>query len=125
MSVSTMPLRILVAEDDALIGMLLDEMLTDMGHHVCAVVATEADAVAAAALYKPDLAIVDARLADGSGVHAVDAMLRLGPMPHVFVTGDASGVQRSRPGAVVIEKPFREPDLVRAIQRALDAAGAR
>jgi two-component system, response regulator PdtaR len=125
MPVSVTALRILVAEDDPLIGILLDEMLVEMGHEVCAVVASEAEAVAAAGQHKPDLVIVDARLGDGSGVHAVDAMLRLGPMPHVFVTGDATSVRRSRPEAVVIEKPFREPDLVDAIQRAIDAVDVR
>ena len=40
-------LRILIVEDDALIGMLLAEMLEDMGHGLCAIEATEADAVTA------------------------------------------------------------------------------
>jgi two-component system, response regulator PdtaR len=41
-------LRILVVEDDALFGMLLAELLAMMGHDVCGIEATEADAVAAA-----------------------------------------------------------------------------
>ena len=46
-------LRILVVEDDALIGMLLAEVLVGMGHEVCAIEANEADAVAAAARCRP------------------------------------------------------------------------
>ena len=34
----------------------------------------------------------------------------------------ASGVRALRPDAVMIQKPFREADLARGIQRALDAA---
>jgi len=39
-------LRVLVVEDNATIGMLLGEMRAEMGHHVCGVEATEAEAVA-------------------------------------------------------------------------------
>jgi two-component system, response regulator PdtaR len=38
-------LRILVVEDDALIAMLLAELLAGLGHNVCATAATEAHAV--------------------------------------------------------------------------------
>jgi two-component system, response regulator PdtaR len=117
-------LRILVIEDNALIGILLAEMLAAMGHDVCAIEATEADAVRAAVRCRPDLMIVDARLGEGSGVSAVEEILRAGPIPHLFVSGDTSRVQALRPGAVVIQKPFRESDLARAIQRALGATAA-
>jgi CheY-like chemotaxis protein len=101
--------------------MLLADVLAEMGHDVCAIEATEANAVAAAVRCKPDLMIVDARLGDGSGVSAVKEILRAGFVPHVFVSGETSSIQAQRPDAVVIQKPFREPDLARAIQRALGA----
>jgi two-component system, response regulator PdtaR len=116
------PHRILVVEDDALIAMLLTEMLGDLGHAVCATVATEADAVAAARRYEPDLMIVDAGLARGSGVAAVKQILRLGPLAYVFITGDVERVRACEPGAIVVRKPFRQAELARAIDRALDAA---
>jgi DNA-binding response OmpR family regulator len=114
-------LNVLVVEDEALIGMLLADALVAMGHDVCAIVATEANAVAAAARCNPDLMIVDVRLRDGSGISAVEEILRNGWVPHVFVSGETSSVQTLRPGAIVIQKPFRDMDLDRAIQRALDA----
>ena len=76
-------LRVLVIEDNALIAMLLSEMLTGMGHFVCATAATESEAVVAAAHYGPDLMIVDAGLGQGSGVSAVEEILRAGPLAHV------------------------------------------
>jgi CheY-like chemotaxis protein len=48
-------LRVLVVEDDALIVMLLSELLVGMGHDVCAIAGTEAEAVSAATRYDPDL----------------------------------------------------------------------
>ena len=86
-------LRVLVAEDDLLIGMLLAEMLATMGHDVCAIEATEADAVTAAARYKPELIIVDGRLGDASGISAVEEIRRTGPVPHLFVSSDVSQVK--------------------------------
>jgi CheY-like chemotaxis protein len=114
-------LRVLVVEDDALIAMLLAEVLVAMGHEVCATAATEADAVTAASRFKPDLMIVDASLGRGSGVSAVEQILLAGPVAHVFMSGEAARVRERRPDAVVLRKPFREPELVRAIDIALDA----
>jgi two-component system, response regulator PdtaR len=116
----TKALRIMVVEDDALIGMLLTEMLEGMGHDVCAVACTEPEAVEAALRCKPDLMLVDARLRHGSGLAAVTEILRSGFIPHIFVTGDPADVQSLRPGAVIVDKPFRERDLLCGIQRALD-----
>ena len=113
-------LRVIVVEDDAVIGMLLAETLAGLGCEVCSIEATEAGAVAAAARCKPDLMIVDMHLASGTGLSAMRAITRAGPVPHVFVTGD--GPRAAVPGAVVLSKPFREADLVRAIRRVLDAA---
>lgn len=117
-------LRVLVVDDDAMIAMLLADMIAEMGCDVCAIEATEAGAVAAALRCRPDLMIIDARLGDESGVSAVEEILRTGFVPHVFISGDISAVQALRPGAVAILKPFSESDLVRAIQRALGAATA-
>src|ERR1700681_2212421 len=108
-------LRVLVIEDDALIAMLLAELLAGMGHDVCATAATEAEAVSAAACHRPDLMIVDAGLGRGSGVSAVEEILRAGPVAHVFVSGDAGRVRTRKPDAVVVRKPFREAELARAI----------
>jgi CheY-like chemotaxis protein len=114
-------LRVLVAEDDTIVGMLLGELLREMGHDVCAIEATEADAVAAAIRCRPDLMIIDVRLGDGSGISAVEEILRTRVIPYVFVSGDISRVQALRPGAVLMQKPYRESDIVQAIQSARGA----
>ncbi len=105
-----------------MIAEMLEQMLEDMGHEVCAIEATQADMVTAAARYGPDLMIVDARLGAGSGVAAVAEILCRHFVPHVFISGAA--VEACDPAAVALQKPFREADLARAIQRALAAAPA-
>jgi two-component system, response regulator PdtaR len=111
--------NILVVEDEVLIGMLLTDILTEFGHLVCAVERSESGAVTAAARFKPDLMIVDAHLTDGSGIAAVEKILKHRFVPHIFVTGDRLGTLLLRPNDIVIEKPFRERDLVQAIARAI------
>jgi len=115
-------LRILIVEDDAMIGWLLGDMLELMGHKVSAIETTEDGAVAAAARYTPDMMIVDAQLRVGSGLAAVERILRDRFVPHVFVTGDLRGVRKLRPSAVVIAKPFTEAGLVEAMKSAREAA---
>ena len=117
-------LRVLVIEDDALIAILLAELLASMGHDVCATAATAAEAVNAATRYAPDWMIVDAGLGRESGVSVVEEILRAGPLAHVFVTGDPNRVYARMPSALVVRKPFREAELARAIDMALSAAGS-
>lgn len=115
------PLRILVIEDEPMIAMLFEELLTEMGHEVVGIAGTETDAVAAALKFKPGFMFVDAHLGKGSGIAAVAKILLAGFIPHVFTSGDMSSVRAERPDAIVIAKPFREPDLRRAIELALNS----
>jgi CheY-like chemotaxis protein len=115
------PLNILVVEDDAMVGAVLAEMLAGLGHEICSIQRTEEGAVAAAALRKPDLMIVDLKLAEGTGVATVERISRGGPIPHVFMSGN--GFFTTINGNVLLTKPFREADLIRAISRALGHGG--
>jgi DNA-binding response OmpR family regulator len=110
----------MVVEDDAMIGMLLAEMLEEMGYTVCAVVATEEDAVADAARCKPGLMIVDEQLREGSGVSAMKRILRTGRVPCVFISG--APVHGATLGANILQKPFLEQDLARAIRHVVGSA---
>lgn len=114
------PVRILIAEDDVLIAMFLDELLGAMGHEVCAVVCEQAETVAAAALHGPDVMIVDEGLRDGSGIAAVVEILKSGYIPHIFATGDCYRVLAHDPEAIVLQKPYTVQALSRAMERALE-----
>ncbi len=109
------PLSILVVEDDALIGMLLSEMLGEMGFTVCAVATTEDDAVACASLHQPGLMLVDQYLKQGNGISAAQRISQSSSVPCVFMTGAVSGAMEGRQ---ILQKPFLEADLIRAIRLA-------
>jgi CheY-like chemotaxis protein len=115
-------LRVLVVEDNALLGLLLSELLESLGHEVCDIAATEADAVTAANRFAPDLMIVDVQLGDGDGIAAVAEICRTRHVAHLFVTGEPLTVMAAKPDAVVLRKPFREAELTQAMQRAMGAA---
>jgi CheY-like chemotaxis protein len=106
-------LRILVVEDDSIIGFLLSEMLGDLGHEVCGIERTENGAVAAALRMKPDIMLVDANLAAGTGAGAMARVLRTGPVPYVMMSG--LPMAGSAYGAVSLLKPFSQDALMRAI----------
>lgn len=115
-------LRVLVVEDNAMVSMLLADMLEEMGHEVCGVEATESAAVITALRCHPDLMILDALLGKGCGITAMATIERIESIPHLFASGDVARVRALRPNAVVIQKPYFEADLARAIDRALLAA---
>ena len=112
-------LQILVVEDEPIIAELLSDVLEGMGHDVCAIAMSQTDAISAAERCRPDLMIVDVRLGRGSGLCAVDEILRERYVAHVFVSADLAAVRTQRPMSVAIQKPYRESELERAIQRSL------
>jgi hypothetical protein len=59
--------------------------------------------------------IVDAELREGNGFAAIKSILISGPMPHVFISGTATGI--SGLDSPIIQKPFGEKELVRAIEQ--------
>ena len=114
------PLRILLVEDDVLIGALLAEMLAEMGYSVCSVETTEAAAVNTALVARPDLMIVDAHLGSGSGIAAVETIFKTLAIPHIFVSGDR--ISTGRASTIVLQKPFKQQDLLQAIEQTIDTA---
>ncbi len=108
-----------------MIGPLLAEMLEDLGHIVVGVEADLDAAVAAARRCHPDLMIVDIGFGEGRGVAAVLEVLREGFVPRVFVAGDLIRDLALGPDAVLIQKPYRGPDIVAAITRAFTSPPPR
>lgn len=117
-------LRVLIIEDDGLIALFLKSVLEQMGHEVCATASTEKAAIEAAHRCAPDFVIADGRLHSGSGVAAVEEIVRARGenVPYLFLSGDTAGITARLPGAITLRKPFREAALAKAIERALEAA---
>ena len=118
-------LRVLLIEDEPMIALLFKELLSQLGHEVCAVEGTESGAIAAAELGRPELIIADAHLHKGSGIAAVNTILKSGFIPHIFVSGDRLDQRSLDQAAAFLQKPFSEENLIAAISRVLAAAASR
>lgn len=108
--------RVLVVEDEMLIGMLLEDMLTDLGHEVAAVVPRLKEALAAADRETYDLAILDVHLHGESAFPVAEALIKKG-VPFVFATGYGErGLPENYRGRPVLQKPFAKDDLERVLK---------
>ena len=107
--------RVLVVEDELLIGDLLDGMITDLGHEVAAIVPRVAEALTAIARETFDFAIVDVRLHGEISLPVADALMAKG-LPFLFVTGmGESGLPESYRKLPLLRKPFTKADLARQL----------
>ena len=92
-------LRVLIAEDDAVVVLGLKMFLLEIGHQVVAAVETAPAAVDAAAALRPDLTLMDIRLANGTdGVDAAVEIWRRLSIPSIFITAysDEETVERAK-----------------------------
>jgi CheY-like chemotaxis protein len=109
--------RVLIIEDEPIIAMDLEALVTDLGHTVTGMARTHREAVAAIADDPPGLVLADIQLADGSsGLDAVREILTSINLPVIFITAFPERLltgERPEP-AFLITKPFR-PDMVKAI----------
>jgi CheY-like chemotaxis protein len=98
--------RLLLVEDEALTGMMMCDMLTELGFDVIGPFGRVADAMAAVGREDLQAAILDVNL-DGEMVYPVaDAVLALG-VPFVFVTGySAEGIDSRFAQIPVLQKPI-------------------
>lgn len=109
------PRRVLIVEDEMLIGMLLEDMLDDLGHQVVAVVPRVNEALVSVECEAFDVAILDVHL-NGQEVFPVADLLIHKGIPFVFATGYGErGLPdryRSRP---ILQKPFVREDLKKVL----------
>jgi two-component sensor histidine kinase/DNA-binding response OmpR family regulator len=98
--------RLLLVEDEALTGMMMSDMLTELGFDVIGPFGRVADAMAAVGREDFHAAVLDVNL-DGEMVYPVaDAVLARG-VPFVFVTGySAEGIDRRFAQIPVLQKPI-------------------
>jgi response regulator NasT len=114
-------IRILVAEDEALIRMDLVEMLGEAGYEVVAQAADGAEAIELAQLHKPDLAILDVKMPVLDGISAAEKIIALAPVLMLTAFSQRELVERARDAGVMayVVKPFSIGDLVPAIEIAI------
>lgn len=115
--------KVMIIEDEAIIAMDLESIVSEMGHAVTGIAATHASATKLFAKQTPDLVLSDIQLADGSsGIDAVKEILgQHSDMPVIFITAFPERLltgERPEP-AFVITKPFTEAQVRSAVSQAM------
>ncbi len=112
----------LIIEDEMLIALEMESLLYDFGFDSCDIVDNPRDAVKSALAHRPDLVTADLRILGGTGIEAMVAITdRLGPVPHIYVTGNPDTLT-GKTAAPVIDKPLTRRALAAACQRVCAAA---
>jgi two-component system, response regulator PdtaR len=114
--------KILVAEDEAIIRLDLRDLLERAGFTVCAEAQDGEEAVELARREQPDLAILDVKMPRLDGIEAAKRIIDERPIPIVMLTAYSQDelVSRAVEAGVFgyLVKPFREADLLPAIHTA-------
>jgi DNA-binding response OmpR family regulator len=112
-------LRVLVIEDEALVAMMIEDVLAELGHEVVAIAGRLNVALELANQLPIDFAVLDLNL-NGERTDPVAASLRSRGIPFLFATGyGTAGVNEMWSGVPVVQKPFQPRELSTAIAAAL------
>ncbi len=119
---------VLIIEDEPLISMQLEDLVTSLGHTICGTAATRTQAQEVVSEKTPGLVLADIQLADGSsGLDAVDDILAIGDVPVIFITAYPERLltgDRPEP-TYLVTKPFEERTVRAAISQALFFGSSR
>jgi two-component system, response regulator PdtaR len=108
--------KVLIVEDEPLLALVLAEQLVELGYAVCATARDEYEAVSKATHHKPDIVLMDLRLAKGTcGASAARQLYNFYGIRCIFVSAnlDAETQKQLAPlrPLAFLEKPFLSADL--------------
>jgi two-component system, response regulator PdtaR len=116
------PLRVLIAEDEAIIRLDLREMLQEDGFEVVGEAADGEQAVALATELRPDLVICDVKMPRMDGIAAAALIVgrRIAPVVMLTAFSQRDLIERARDAGAMayLIKPFQKRDLLPAIEMA-------
>jgi CheY-like chemotaxis protein len=112
-------LKVLIAEDDPMIADMAEETLVGDGYEVCGIARTVAEALALGLRHKPDLAVIDLRLADEGrlGTDIVAQLSTDGRLGVLYASGNVTHAMLSViEGHACLAKPYSPADLLRSLE---------
>ncbi|MBZ9795469.1 response regulator [Mesorhizobium sp. ES1-4] len=112
----------LLVEDESVIAMMAEDFLTELGITVIGPATSINAALELISANDIDAAVLDLNIR-GELSHRVAEALRLRRIPMVCATGYGQGAAEFARGAPIIDKPYSEDKLARALQMALHGAG--
>ncbi len=116
-------IRVIIADDESLLRMDLQETLNELGYLVIGQVGDGQSAVSMARELEPDVVIMDIKMPGLDGIEAAQILTEEKIAPVVLLTAYSQKdlIERAKEAGVVgyLVKPFREADLAPAIELAL------
>ena len=110
--------KVLLVEDEALIGMMMVDILSELGYAVIGPITNVSEASAAATNGDFEYAVLDINL-KGELVYPVADLLIASAVPFVFVTGySAERIDKRYAAVPTLQKPLQKKDLQNAFARA-------
>jgi len=107
---------LMIVEDEVLVAMTLRDELEDAGYHVLDLTDRHAEALEVAKACKPDLALVNIRLAGrDDGIELAENLKALG-IPVLLISGQISRARSAQTVAIAsLPKPYDAADMVLAV----------
>jgi CheY-like chemotaxis protein len=119
--------RVLIVEDERLVALDIERIISEEGYDVIAVVDNERDAIVECERLDPDVILMDIRLREGDGVSAAKAIQARRHVPVIFISANFDAGTLTRIGelraAVMLRKPFLDCELLNELGSALGRAG--
>ncbi len=116
-------LRVVIAEDEALIRLDLVEMLTEAGYEIVGQAGDGQKAIELAEEHKPDLVIMDVKMPILDGISAAEkiASARISPVVILTAFSQKDLVEKARDAGAMayLTKPFSIEDLIPTIELAV------
>jgi CheY-like chemotaxis protein len=110
--------RVLIVEDEFLVAMLLEDLLSEMGHRVVACATQVDQAMKIAGEADIEFAILDINLGGVKSFPVAEILRRRG-IPFVFATGYGSaGLTSEFENELTLQKPYEPGELKRTIAQA-------
>ncbi len=123
-SLSLSGLKFLVVEDETIISLLMEDMLTDLGCDSVSLASSVKDALAQIDRASPDGAVLDVNLG-GEMVYPVAERLSAECVPFIFTTGfGRGGIKFEWAKSPIVQKPFNIEALASALKTVLQNRSA-
>ena len=113
--------RVLVIEDEALVGLLIEDVLVELGCELAGRASRLEEALEKAKSLPFEIAILDVNL-NGQPTFPVADVLIQRRLPFVFATGyGPAGIPAAMQTVPILHKPFQQSELEKALLAALSA----
>jgi DNA-binding response OmpR family regulator len=118
-------LRVLIVEDEPVIGMELEDAVTEAGHEVIGWATGHAGAIALAEARSPDLAFIDLKLHDGDTGLGISQRLAERGVLVVLTTANSSDVGDPEHVLRIVAKPYSAETIHDVLHHAAEKLGEK